>query len=425
LDTSIQLVGLSGGTYVVTVTDSAGCVGMASFLIQEPDPLTAVPVVTNVACFGQSTGAIGLSVSGGTSPFEFAWASGDTTSDLTGIAAGQYHVTVTDAHGCQHMLPAIDVLEPPDLVCSIDVTNVTCYGEASGALDLTISGGTSPYSVSWSTGSTAEDLASLPAGQYIVTVTDASGCFDVLLGTVVQPPALTSTLTVEHVSCYGAGDGMITTVASGGSPGYSFVWSDQATDQDRTDLSPGHYLVTITDQHGCTHLDSAVVSEPDELVLAGMSVPDTAHTGVGSATVVPTGGTAPYTFQWNDSQAQATPTATGLVAGTYRVVVSDQNDCVDSIQIDVELVLGLDDVEMDDLRVYPNPARDLIMVQWTGNTRAWFSIIGVTGKIVISQVEANAEEVAIDVIHLAAGLYSLYARSAGGSTWTVRFAVMR
>ena len=168
---------LAAGIYEVTVTDANGCNALESFTVTEPDAsLTAEGIVTNVLCFGESTGSISLSVNGGTSPYAFAWSNGSGAQNQTSLAAGNYEVTVTDANGCS-ALESFTVTEPDaSLTAEGIVTNVLCFGESTGSISLSLNGGTSPYAFAWSNGSGAQNQTSLAAGIFEVTVTDANGC---------------------------------------------------------------------------------------------------------------------------------------------------------------------------------------------------------------------------------------------------------
>jgi hypothetical protein len=168
----------------VTVTDANGCTANAAATVTEPAAaLAASAVATDVLCFGAATGTVDLTVTGGTGPYSYLWSNGATTEDLTGLVAGSYSVTVTDANGCTANAAAT-VTEPAQLVATESHTP-TCLGTPDGAIDLTVAGGTAPYSYLWSNGATTEDLTGLVAGLYSVTVTDANGCIANAAATIV------------------------------------------------------------------------------------------------------------------------------------------------------------------------------------------------------------------------------------------------
>lgn len=186
--TSSIATGLSAGTYTVTVTDNISCQATRNFTITQPaSALNGSTVVTNIACFGGSNGAINLTPSGGTPGYTFAWTGGATTEDRTGLVAGSYSVTITDANGCTKVVNTSLTQPAAAVSASQSVTNVTCYGASNGAIDITASGGTAPYTYDWGGGVTSQDRTNVPAGSYAVTITDANGCTSVVNVTVSQP----------------------------------------------------------------------------------------------------------------------------------------------------------------------------------------------------------------------------------------------
>src|SRR5205814_1686772 len=136
--------------------------------------IIATSIVTNTTCTA-SVGAINLTVSGGTPPYTYSWSNGATTEDITGLAAGTYTVTITDANGCTTNLPVKVGTDNVTIAAIPVITNTTCSASI-GAINLTVSGGTSPYTYSWSNGATTEDISGLAAGTYTVTISDANGC---------------------------------------------------------------------------------------------------------------------------------------------------------------------------------------------------------------------------------------------------------
>ncbi|QQS27659.1 MAG: SprB repeat-containing protein [Sphingobacteriales bacterium] len=134
-------MGLSTGTYNVTVTDGNSCIAIISITIVEPSALTLSETHTEVGCFGADMGAIDLSVTGGTLPYSYSWSNGSTGEDLTGLLAGTYEVTVTDDNSCIAII-SITIVEPSALTLSETHTEVGCFGADMGAIDLSVTGGT-------------------------------------------------------------------------------------------------------------------------------------------------------------------------------------------------------------------------------------------------------------------------------------------
>ncbi|WP_172678805.1 SprB repeat-containing protein, partial [Jiulongibacter sediminis] len=253
---------IAAGLYTVVVVDSLGCTDTLQVTITEPAAaLTNSFTQTDVLCFGNSTGAIDLSVSGGTGPYTYAWSNAETTQDISGLTAGTYSVTITDANGCTSTA-STTITEPAALTNSFTQTDVLCFGNSTGAIDLSVSGGTGPYTYVWSNAETTQDISGLSAGTYSVTITDANGCTSTASTTITEPAALTNSFTQTDVLCFGNSTGAIDLSVSGGTGPYTYAWSNAETTQDISGLSAGTYSVTITDANGCTSTASTTITEP-------------------------------------------------------------------------------------------------------------------------------------------------------------------
>ena len=170
----------------MTVTDDASCSSTSSITITEPTALTSTADLTDIGCNGYSTGAINLSVTGGTAGYSFVWDNGASTEDLTGLSAGLYSAEITDLNGCSLTVGPLTVSEPDSISFTLTTSDVTVTGATDGAIDLTVSGGTSPYTYLWNNSETTEDLSGLPAGTYICTITDANGCTSEVTVTILD-----------------------------------------------------------------------------------------------------------------------------------------------------------------------------------------------------------------------------------------------
>jgi len=193
--TTANATGLCAGTYCVTITDDNGCLDSACVTITEPNAVILTLTPTDILCFGDCTGEIELTVTGGISPYVYSWMPGGMNAeDITNLCAGTYSVTVTDGNGVT-AIGAATVNEPAAaLNASVVGMDILCNGDATGAVDLSVSGGTTPYYYAWSPGGEAtEDIAGLTAGSYSVLVTDSNGCTATASYQVVEPPALTAT----------------------------------------------------------------------------------------------------------------------------------------------------------------------------------------------------------------------------------------
>ena len=336
--TSASISGLTAGTYSVTITDNAGCTGIETQAITEPTLLVAtIALGNNVLCNGGNTGSATASATGGTTAYSFAWSNGATTAAVTGLAAGTYTVTVTDANLCTDT-ETITITEPTPVVAATALNNnVSCFGGNDGSATASATGGTGPYTFAWSNGGTTATVTNLTAGTFTVTATDANLCTDTETITITQPAtAVTAAIALgNNVSCSGGIDGSATASATGGTSPYTFLWSNGATTANATGLAAGTYTVTATDANGCDDTETITITEPTPLVAAialGSNVLCNGNND-GSATASATGGTAPYTFAW--SNGATTANATGLAAGTYTVTVTDANLCDDTETITI------------------------------------------------------------------------------------------
>lgn len=331
--------GLIAGTYTVTITDANGCTVNQTVTITQPLVALSVSTTqTNVLCFGASTGAINLTPAGGTAPYTYSWSNGATSEDLSGIPAGTYTVNVHDANGLAGGCAAtttVTITQPAAaLTLSSTQVNVLCFGGTTGTIDLTALGGTAPYTYSWSNGATTQDLSGLAAGTYIVNVHDANGlagsCAATATITITQPAAaLTLATTQVNILCFGGSTGSINLTPAGGTPAYTYTWSNGATTQDLSGLVAGIYTVVVNDANGstggCTTTISVTITQPAAPLTLSTTQTNVLCFGgsTGAINLTPVGGTSAYSYTW--SNGAVTQDISGLIAGTYTVVVNDAN----------------------------------------------------------------------------------------------------
>ena len=325
--TSPTISGLSSGSYSVTVTDANGCSTVESVTITQPAIYSTNLVVNNVTCFGNSNGSASINVSGGTPGYTHLWSNGSSGASISGLIVGNYTVTTTDANGCS-IVDAFTISEPSAALTAVfnASSNVSCFGANDGSLSVTGSGGTPPYAFIWSNGSTSSSLSGLTGGSYSVTVSDANGCSVALSSTITEPALLSASLSSTNVTCNTANDGTASAVISGGSPAYSYLWSDGQTTPTAIGLSAGSYAVTITDINGCSTIESIVITEPTQFVTSPVSSDVNCFGGNdGSAAISASGGTPSYSYLWSTGSTNAS--VSGLSAGNYSVTTSDANGC--------------------------------------------------------------------------------------------------
>ncbi|MEZ4722237.1 MAG: HYR domain-containing protein [Flavobacteriales bacterium] len=332
--TSATETGLGAGTYSVTITDQNNCTDSGSVTLTQPTALVAsASVDSNASCAGGDGGGT-ASASGGTGSYTYTWSNGATTASITGINAGTYSVTITDANGCTDSASVtINGVNGPSASVSVD-SNATCNGYSNGGVTVSAVGGTGSYTYSWSNSATTASITGIVAGTYTVTVTDAGGCTDVASNTVTEPAVLVASMSVDsNISCNGSSDGGATASATGGTMSYTYSWSNGATTASVTGIAAGTYSVTITDQNGCTDSASVTISEPATLSASASLDNNISCVGVsdGGATANPSGGTATFTYLWSNGVTNAS--ITNASAGTYSVTITDANGCTDSASI--------------------------------------------------------------------------------------------
>ncbi|HBS87840.1 MAG: hypothetical protein A2W91_11005 [Bacteroidetes bacterium GWF2_38_335] len=331
---SQDLTGLAIGTYNMTLTDDFGCVLNESVVITQPTLLTAGVSSTNVTCYNGTNGTGTVSPSGGTPPYAYYWSNGGTTATITNLYPATFFVNVVDANGCAAATNSITITQPAILSSSVTGSDATCYGDADGDANLTVTGGTTPYTYVWTGGYFTQDLTNVLAGTYNVTVTDACSGHTYQTVIIAQPEQLSTSPISFDVSCYGGNDGEASVSATGGKTPYSYNWSVGGSSSMVSGLTAGTYYVTVADGCGDQSVESVVVDQPDVLAadVAGTDVSCYGY-GNGQATVSATGGTTPYLYSW--SNGQHTQTAVGLFPGTYIINVVDANGCLSSDIIEI------------------------------------------------------------------------------------------
>ena len=327
--TSQDIGNLMAGPYSVTVTDANGCTETISQLLSEPQALSITNIIHQVSCYGGNDGNVDITVSGGTLPYYYLWSNGATTEDIDSLYTGDYTVTVTDAHNCQ-ISATFNVPQPyAPLTATISGVDILCHGESTGSVDLEPTGGTVPYTYTWNSGATTQDLTNVPAGTYQVTITDVMGCTYETGITLTEPAtSLNVTAEITDVRCFGEDNGVISITASEGIPNYTYLWNTGYNGTIANGLIEGYYSVTTTDDHGCQFiLDSLYVNEPTQLI-ADVSNDQTICVGQeASVWVAATGGTYPYSYLWNNGLTVDTLPISPNATTIYSVVVSDAHGC--------------------------------------------------------------------------------------------------
>ncbi len=253
ISTEPNLFNLGGGDYMLTVVDNNSCTANESFVIDQPEKIVIKEAVhIDVKCFGE-TGTVALSIEGGEPDYTYQWSNGGTSSLAENLTKGDYTVTVTDAYNCK--ADTTITIEGPDADLTatlISKTNVSCYGESTGAAEVNVQGGTPDYTYEWSNGAVTKNLSNAAAGYYELTVTDANGCQKLLPIRIETPEEISiGVYNGKMLICKTANDGYIASAVYGGVPPYNYEWSTGSTESGIKDLVVGTYTLKITDFNGC------------------------------------------------------------------------------------------------------------------------------------------------------------------------------
>jgi hypothetical protein len=399
--TTATIDNLGPGGYSVTVMDSNGCMDDASVVITESPEFTINVVGTTTVCGAGNTGSATALITSGTGNFSYLWSNGATIPSISGLAEGTYTVTVTDENGCTQTDDiTIDIID--DLAVNIVKTDLDCFDDNDGTAVATPSGGTAPYTFEWNTGATTSSLANLPAGPYTVTVTDQNGCTASAAVIIGQPTQLTVTINGSEAVCEGESTGNATAIPSGGTPGYTYEWSNGETTQTIMGLAPGTYTVTVTDANECEATATIEILQSPGLEVEIDATTVLCGTGeTGSADVTVMGGTPPFAYEWNTGDM--TESLDDLPAGTYTVTVTDANDCEGTAEVTIQMV--------DDLTV------DVIIrnTLCTGDTNGG-ALAEVSGGTAPYSYEWNTGSTADELVDIPAGTYSVTVTDFNGCT---------
>ena len=351
--TTEDINGLGPGDYEVTITETNNCdILTGSYTIEEPPllevSLAKIPDI--ILCYGDFTGEISVNTIGGRfteiSPgvfnYRYSWTGPNgfrsSSKDLINIESGTYNLTVTDNSGCTDSL-SVFVDQNPQIDLDYTVKHLTCYNDDSGSITVNnITGGIPPYEpLVWSNLGTGMSQDNLSARTYTITVTDAIGCERVFPIPVNNAPVFETNPDVNNVSCFGENDGSIKLNLVGGESPVTIVWNDGASAGDeRNNIGPGTYSVTITDAKGCRIDETFIIREPLELTLIGIVTDalDCDDVNSGSIDLEITGGTLPLSISWNNGDS--IEDLRNIPPDLYVVTITDANGCIISDAFEVK-----------------------------------------------------------------------------------------
>ena len=330
--------GQPAGFLTVTVTDANGCTSNNTVTItQPPSAISIVISSTNAAC-GLSNGSASAIVNGGIGIYTYTWAPvGGNLSLASGLAIGNYSVSVNDANGCLS-IQTITITQPNSMTVSVSSTSLTCNGAGNAFASATVLGFTGPYSYTWSPapggGQGTSNALGLSAQIYTLGVTDNAGCVTLTTTTVQQPATpLLGLISTTSITCFGGATGIASVTASGGTGGYTYSWYPSGgSTTSATALIAGSYTVTITDVNSCSTSVIANVTEPTLPLSATINATNVLCFGgnSGSASVNASGGTATYNYTWAPGGSNFS-IASNLSIGTYTAFITDSKNCSFSI----------------------------------------------------------------------------------------------
>jgi hypothetical protein len=344
LGNASSLTNLSAGTYTCQVTDGLGCSSIQQIALTQPNPLTVNSTVNPITCYGNATGSLSLNTVGGTAPYQYNWAGSlGSTNSISTLSAGVYSCQITDVNNCI-LNQSFQISNPPAITTTIlNISTVDCYGNSTGSAAISAVGGTGPLSYLWSPNqSTSSTLSNVPAGTYTCTISDANGCQQSTNVTISQPNALSSSITtLNSVSCFGGTNGSAQVTGIGGTSPYSYSWSPLGgTSNLASNLSAGTYTCEVTDFNGCNTNQVVQINSPAAISIGTSSIaPATCGSNNGALSLVTSGGTGSYAYTWTPSVG-STATLSNLFAGSYQVMVTDQNNCSGYLSVGISNISG-------------------------------------------------------------------------------------
>ena len=337
-----QFTGLVAGTYSILVTDAnGGTKTVTGLVVSQPDDIVISPTITEITCYGANNATISLTITGGTGPYVANWNNLATGLFQNNLAAGSYTVTITDANGCTKP-STINIIEAPIFTINPIISNISCFGANDGSINLNLIGGQAPVTLTWNDGSTSGTVRNnLLPGTYSVSISDGKPCYINRTFIIVEPQPLVLNAIVQNaLNCFNASSGAINLVVSGGTPPFTYNWSNSVTSEDLSNIPNGNYSVVVTDSRGCIKSASYTVSRPLPLLLvldqdSQVNCTTGTITNVFKANV--SGGMPPFSINWSSGTISGTnnefmfTTQNGLIT----VTITDANGCSTSQSVTI------------------------------------------------------------------------------------------
>jgi len=323
--TTEDLIDLTPGIYTVTVTDSNTCTAIGSVEVNADSGIEVSASVSNINCADLDDGSIYLDILGGTDNLDIQWNIAYDSNYIYDLSPGIYSVTITNENGCTWNQSYILSLHS-DLNITAEIEDESCFQDQEGSINIQIGNSNSLYTILWNNGSTDEDLFNISAGQYEFSLIDSFGCeynytYDVDEGLEI----LYSSSTIEP-GCNGSSDGSIIISPISGSFPLSYLWSTGDITYQISNIQAGAYFLTITDNEGCTKMDTFLLSEDSTIEVNENIVHNSCHgDSQGQINIGISGGIQPYEINWSNNSNSNT--ISNLAAGTYIVSITDAVGC--------------------------------------------------------------------------------------------------
>ncbi|WP_275982513.1 PKD domain-containing protein [Aquiflexum gelatinilyticum] len=300
---------LQAGTYELTLVDNNNCsVSTGPILIAEPEVKLQIQVnKEDISCYEANDGKIDLNIIGGVAPYQIDWDFGSNATSFENVGPGTYTVTVEDQAGCI-VSESVNIVDAPLFKVSSEVTQITCFGEQNGAIELNIEGGNEGVNIRWDNGQELPGIFNLGPGNYGVTVTKFGTCPVRREFTIIQPdPLVLESVVTDALSCDNPQSGNILVNVAGGTPPFTFKWSNGSTQQNLINLSSGPYSLEVTDANGCITEGQFQIKRPapiEVVTVRNTKIVCEPRAITEEFNISITGGVPPYSIQWSNGSVE-------------------------------------------------------------------------------------------------------------------------
>ena len=403
---------LAPGGYILYVRDTLDCIFEFPFVIDEPDEPNLDFEIQDVSCYGGDNGRVVIHAQSENGPFQYALSNSGFQDDSTfvGLASNEYVSLLRDANGCI-FAANVSVTQPDSIHSGLTIIDETC-GDGNGILASLPQGGIPPYRFEWSTGDTVPILTGLSTGFYKLQVMDAANCINKADAFIDDLPGPIVLADQTNISCNGMATGAIDLTVIGGTSPFQYVWSHGVYTEDIAELKAGGYIVTVMDINGCNSTKSYTVVEPDPIELSYQSGQSGEYWFIN---LIVLGGVPPYEYSW--SNGETSQDIFNLTSGTYKVEVTDQENCTREIEIYVGTTATEEPKWAQRLSIFPIPAEDQLTIDFGEPFRQslQLSLFDLSRRVIRTIFIENQSQVILPLESLSAGMYILQFQQDGQS----------